>query len=350
MAKAPLVKTKVVFSNSYPRLKSLRKDSLLIFDNNLLKDSATKAFIGGFQNSYGVKAGESLKSLAQFEKHLRAISTIVPKVDRHRLKIIAMGGGSIGDFVGFLASVYHRGTQFIQIPSTWLAAIDSAHGGKNGLNFEKVKNQIGTIYYPDAVYVSKKLLETQPKSLEIDVQGEFIKHALLTNKSWAKLSNLKSAANSKSLWKNLPAAIDVKYNIIKKDPYETKGIRHGLNLGHTTGHIIESVLGTSHGLSVALGLHFMLNWSKQRGYISKKICSGWSEYIEESCHVDVSRFQTKFKKQVSSSRVKSLLTKDKKTETKNSVKFVFLKGKGIPQVVLVTHQQIINELKRQGWL
>ena len=92
-----------------------------------------------FPQRYGVCAGEDLKDLAAFPKHVEHLLEIAAPLPQSRLSVVALGGGSVGDFAGFFASVFKRGVPLQQIPSTWLAAIDSAHGGKNALNVGRAK-------------------------------------------------------------------------------------------------------------------------------------------------------------------------------------------------------------------
>src|SRR6185295_5151716 len=106
-----------------------------------------------FPCRYGVKSGESLKDLEKFPGHCKAILQMTEKIETRPLQLIAVGGGSVGDFAGFVASTLKRGVPLIHVPSTWLAAIDSTHGGKTALNVAGIKNQIGTFKQAEKIIV-----------------------------------------------------------------------------------------------------------------------------------------------------------------------------------------------------
>ena len=101
------------------------------------------------------------------------------KFGRKGWKLVSFGGGSIGDLSGFVASIYKRGVPLIHIPTTWLSALDSAHGGKNALNFSKVKNLVGTYYFPEQVYIVKEILNQLPEEREREAYGEVLKMAIV---------------------------------------------------------------------------------------------------------------------------------------------------------------------------
>ena len=105
--------------------------SFLIYDEKLKTHPALRQIIKRFPLRYAVKAGEQLKDLNQFPSHVGKILKLLQNHNQKDLKIVGLGGGSVGDFAGFFASVFKRGTKLVLIPSTWLAALDSSHGGKN---------------------------------------------------------------------------------------------------------------------------------------------------------------------------------------------------------------------------
>ncbi len=175
-------------------------------------------------------------------------------VDRHGL-IINLGGGMVTDIGGFAASTYKRGLSFIHIPTTLLAMVDAAIGGKNGINFESYKNQIGTIVQPEAVFINPLFLNTLPENQLMSGIAEMIKHALI-----AKPAHFKQIIDSPlSLEHYLIAeSAKIKEKIVQSDPYE-KGLRKILNFGHTFGHALEAWYQSTrtsltHGHAVALGM------------------------------------------------------------------------------------------------
>lgn len=177
-------------------------------------------------------------------------------LDRKTL-LINLGGGVIGDMGGFAASTYKRGIDFIQVPTTLLAMVDASIGGKLGIDFKGLKNQIGLFKNPQAVFIDSQFLNTLPKEQLLSGFAEVVKHALIADKNyWNSLQNLPLEALS---WEAIiKQSIHIKNSIVSEDPFE-QGARKKLNFGHTYGHAIEShylAEGNAilHGEAVALGM------------------------------------------------------------------------------------------------
>lgn len=171
--------------------------------------------------------------------------------------LINLGGGVIGDMGGFCASTYKRGLDFIQIPTTLLAMVDASIGGKIGINFNGIKNQIGLFSNPKSVIINPIFLKTVPENQLQSGFAEVIKHSLITDKKrWEILSN----TSFKDLdWQHIiDISIQIKNTIVKSDPLE-KNNRKKLNFGHTYGHAIESYYLEEkkpilHGEAVLMGI------------------------------------------------------------------------------------------------
>ena len=176
--------------------------------------------------------------------------------DRNSL-LINLGGGVIGDMGGFCASSYKRGVNFIHIPTTLLAMVDASVGGKLGINFNNIKNQIGLFADPQLVIIDPKFLETLSEKDLRSGFAEVIKHALVSDRNlWDTIIN---ADFNKLNWEEIiTRSIELKNKIILTDPKE-KGERKKLNFGHTFGHAIESYYmekGTPilHGEAILIGI------------------------------------------------------------------------------------------------
>ena len=176
--------------------------------------------------------------------------------DRNSL-LINLGGGVIGDMGGFCASTYKRGIDFIQIPTTLLAMVDASVGGKLGVDFGELKNQIGLFKNPKTVIVNPDFLDTLEKTQLKSGFAEVVKHALIADKNlWNKLS---STPFENLVWEEIIAiSVQIKNKIVREDPWEN-GERKKLNFGHTFGHAIESYYlekGTPilHGEAVFMGI------------------------------------------------------------------------------------------------
>jgi len=193
--------------------------------------------------------------------------------DRNSL-LINLGGGVIGDMGGFCASTYKRGIDFIQIPTTLLAMVDASIGGKLGINFNVLKNQIGIFSYPKTVLINPLFLETLPDNQLKSGFAEVVKHALISDKNlWNRLRNTSFEEQN---WEEIiETSIQIKNKIVLSDPLE-KGERKQLNFGHTFGHAIESYYlekGTSilHGEAVFMGILLEIEISSLSDLVKSEI-------------------------------------------------------------------------------
>lgn len=322
--------SKLQFQTALPALDY--RECLLIYDRKLLKEWG--AWIRRFPQAYPVSSGEQLKDLREFPKHVEKLMKISADLSPKTMQVVAFGGGSVGDFAGFFASVFKRGVSLIQIPSTWLAALDSAHGGKTALNVRSVKNQVGTFYPANQIFLVSSVLEKLGPGRFQEAWSEAIKVALLDSPALA--GKVQKATDAKKLWKLLPALIKAKLKIVRRDPFEQKGIRHLLNLGHTVGHVLEAELGLSHGLAVGYGLRFALNWSKSQGLLAKNF---ELHGIPGSTDLAVALRKVR--------QARQLLMKDKKMGVGGRIRFVLLKRPGLPVIANPTVHEILQEIERQ---
>ena len=341
------------YVNAWPSPKKFGDDVFLIYDKIFDRSSSVAPWVRQFEHRYAVQSGEDLKSLQNFARHMNEISKRTSKLSSRKMKILVLGGGSVGDFGGFVASVYKRGVELIHIPSTWLSAMDSAHGGKTALNVGGAKNQIGTFYPASQIYLIKPLLLAQPSERSFEALGELIKMALLSGGILFRRLEHMPNLDSRSLWKILPLVIREKYKIVQKDPQEKKGLRHLLNFGHTLGHVFEAHYGLPHGVAVLAGLQFALEWSYERGLMSE------SDYLK----LMQARFWQKAVKAKLQSSWKNLsmlallnerpaifqnyLQQDKKKSNARKLRFIFLKKPGHPVIQEVGLHEFSPEIIRQ---
>lgn len=167
--------------------------------------------------------------------------------------LIALGGGVVGDICGFAAAIYLRGIKFIQIPTTFLAAIDSSVGGKTAVNLNAGKNLIGSFYQPELVICDPKLLETLDDIYFDDGVAEAIKYGAIMDKELFKL--FETGNIKQNLEKIIVRCIELKNIVVSEDEFDT-GLRQLLNFGHTIGHSVEkcSNFKITHGHAVAIGM------------------------------------------------------------------------------------------------
>ncbi|MSO36805.1 MAG: 3-dehydroquinate synthase [Acidimicrobiia bacterium] len=181
--------------------------------------------------------------------------------------IVALGGGVVGDTAGFAAAVYHRGVAIVQVPTTLLAMVDAAIGGKTAVNLAEGKNLVGAFHQPVAVVVDTSTLETLGQREFLSGLGEVAKYALLTDvvadpTGLTALLRLRSSAvldrDPDVLTEVVACCVAIKAEVVAADPFEQTGRRATLNLGHTFAHALETVGGydLTHGEAVAIGLVF----------------------------------------------------------------------------------------------
>ncbi len=264
-----IVKIDLTNDNSYEIY--IEKLKALSFDRKVVV--VTNPTVAGFHLEYlkskltakelsvcTIKDGEEYKNMQTLEDILS--SCFEAKLDRKSL-LIAFGGGVIGDMTGFAASIYQRGIDFIQIPTTLLSQVDASVGGKTGINNKYGKNLVGTFHQPKAVYIDSSFLKTLPKRELGAGISEIIKMAVCFNKdffSWLENNDLRDE-------KNIDIAIQ------KSVETKEQGLRAALNYGHTFGHVIENLTNYKtylHGEAVGIGMCMANSLAVKLGFMSKK--------------------------------------------------------------------------------
>ena len=188
--------------------------------------------------------------------------------------LFALGGGVTGDLTGFSAATYMRGINFVQIPTSLLAAVDSSVGGKTAIDLRGGKNLAGAFYQPEIVIFDTDVLETLPDEYYFDGMGEVIKYAMIADEG---LENLLSNAEE-NLEEIIAKCIKIKRDVVSEDEFEG-GVRRILNFGHTAGHAVEKLMNytLSHGECVAIGMCIITRAWEKRGLCEKgtadRLCS-----------------------------------------------------------------------------
>ncbi|MDP2831373.1 MAG: 3-dehydroquinate synthase, partial [Candidatus Omnitrophota bacterium] len=312
------------------------------------------------KNKYGAKLSQVLsgngfncyfKLVADSEKSksIQTASAVIKELAKFdqekKVFIIAFGGGVVGDLAGFVASVYKRGIHYIQIPTTLLAQVDSAIGGKTAVDLDLGKNLVGTFYQPRLVFSEVNFL----KSLDIMQvrcgMAEVIKYAVIND---PKLFNFLENKYQEVLQRN-PAALEIiinacsriKAGIVTQDEKEASGLRSILNFGHTIGHAIEAAggyKGYNHGQAVSLGMIVAVNLSKRLGLIAVKSAVRIKNLIE------LYGLPVKIKG-VAVAKIIRAHYHDKKFSGKEN-KFVLIRGIGKPTIVRNIKLDLIKEAVR----
>jgi len=212
--------------------------------------------------------GEQYKTLKTIEDILE--HCFINKLNRSSV-LIAFGGGVIGDMTGFAASIYQRGIDFIQIPTTLLSQVDASVGGKTGINNKFGKNLVGVFHQPKAVYIDPHFLTTLPKREFGAGVAEIIKMAVCFNKDffeWIEQNDLRFQENIKIA---IAKSVETKAWVVSQDEKE-KGLRAALNYGHTFGHVIENETKYEkylHGEAVGIGICMANDLSLRLGLMSE---------------------------------------------------------------------------------
>lgn len=220
-----------------------------------------------------IKAGEQHKNLQTVQRIWKTL--MKHHADRNAL-LINLGGGVITDLGGFAASTYKRGIKFINVPTTLLAMVDAAIGGKTGIDFDGAKNQLGTFAEAEEVLINPIFLETLPERELRSGLAETLKYGFIAD---SKLLEI----NLENYQDFILRAGEIKREIVAKDPIE-KGLRKILNFGHTIGHAIESHCLTTdypllHGEAVALGMAAALWLSVQQCGLDEKVLQDFEKQL-----------------------------------------------------------------------
>ena len=204
----------------------------------------------GFKTvAHVIKNGEQSKTLDNVTAFID--SMVQAQVTRSDL-VLALGGGVVGDMAGFAAAIYLRGIQYIQVPTTLLAAVDSSVGGKTAVDISAGKNLVGAFHQPALVYLDTETLNTLDPAVMRDGFAEVIKYGIILD---SKLFDTVSKLGSFELKDVIARCIEIKRDVVEQDEFD-KGLRGLLNFGHTFGHAIEKLSGftITHGNAVARGM------------------------------------------------------------------------------------------------
>jgi 3-dehydroquinate synthase len=245
------------------RMLSPRANRVFVVTDRLVADLLLEPFLktiddGGVRSfAKKIDVGESAKSL---QTACEVYKFLAKNAATRSDLLVALGGGIVGDLAGFVASTFKRGMRLVQVPTTLLSQVDSAIGGKTGVNLPDGKNLVGTFYQPHLVIVDISALETLPAEQFRNGLAEIIKYAVSLDTG---LLDLILSSKEEILSKDpqvlaviVERCLRIKAKIVKQDEREERKKREILNFGHTVGHAIESCSGYTlpHGLAVAIGI------------------------------------------------------------------------------------------------
>ncbi len=221
-------------------------------------------------NTFTVKNGEGAKSK---DVLFELLNELVEKSFKRSDMLVALGGGVVGDLTGFAASVYMRGVDFVQLPTTLLAAVDSSVGGKTAVNLDGGKNLAGTFWQPKMVLCDTARFKTLPKEVFAAGCAEVIKYGAVLDKEFFEM--LENGALENNIEGVVQRCVEIKRDIVEADEFD-KGKRAVLNFGHTIGHAIEKASNykLAHGLAVGIGMVMISKAAQKAG-----MCKGITERL-----------------------------------------------------------------------
>ncbi|WP_157149380.1 3-dehydroquinate synthase [Brachyspira pilosicoli] len=272
-------------------------------------------------------------------KNIESIYNIYSALAKNELSrkdiIIALGGGVIGDMAGYAAATWMRGIDFVQIPTTLLACVDSSVGGKTGINIKEGKNLVGAFHSPRLVIMDSDVLNTLPKREFNAGMAEVIKHAFLFDKKL--LEYLENNNNNFDMDFILKRNCELKGHIVEID-YKEKKERMFLNFGHTIGHSVENAAGYGvllHGEAVAIGVIFAIEYGIKKGITKDK------SLLERAKNI-FNKFSlpTEIPSNIN---LKDAIKLDKK-RSNDEINFVFLEDIEKPLINKVSINDIVNLL------
>ena len=317
--------------------------SVFIITDTNSNEHCLTAFMGNLTTNLTIEIiefenGETNKNI---ETCIQIWETLTELGADRKSIVLNLGGGVVTDLGGFVASTFKRGIDFIHIPTTLLAMVDAAIGGKNGIDLGNLKNQIGVITFPKMVLINSDYLSTLPKNEMRSGLAEILKHGLIFDKNyWQQFQNL-SQLDTSDFDAIIHNSIEIKNEIVTRDPKEN-GIRKALNFGHTLGHAIESYflenenkISLLHGEAIAIGmiLESFISWKKNLIYAT--------DYLEIKSTIKNLFGEIIFDKN-DFTPILNLLVHDKKNEYGN-IQFVLLNGIGNTIINQIVENEIIEK-------
>ena len=255
-------------------IKSTNPTNIIVFTQAKIKNKA-KEVLNNASKYYNINIiilddAERAKDINSAINSIKYLSEL--NADKGSL-LIAFGGGSVTDHVGFVASIFKRGVNYINIPTTLIGMIDASIGGKTALNIDHKKNQIGTFYQPLKIYIHLNFINDMSEKLLLDGYGEIFKYSILSNDNLITTFNdYLLNRQSKLLNDIIQKCCSMKIDIVNIDETD-QNVRKTLNLGHTFGHAIESESKNkiSHGIAVVNGILMASFLSFNKGYLKKEV-------------------------------------------------------------------------------
>jgi 3-dehydroquinate synthase len=257
--------------------------------NFIITDKNINALYGNYLDALDsyerivIEPGEQSKSI---DVTANILKQMLEKGASRRSKVIAFGGGVVGDLAGFCSAIYMRGIPFVQIPTTLLAQVDSSVGGKTGINLLHYKNSIGAFHQPVKVIIDTGLLHTLPYKELLSGIGEIIKYGIIYDYEFFKYVDRNIEKIKKCDEDIMPYVVkrccEIKAEIVSRDEKE-EGLRKILNFGHTIGHALEGITDFSkyaHGEAVIIGMYYETIMAKKMGIVDEEYAAEILNFLD----------------------------------------------------------------------
>lgn len=310
---------------------ALSSKQVCIVTNQVIADYYLPTLLDSLKADNDITVATVILPEGEPHKNQATLDSIYDCLIEHRFSrdclIIALGGGIVGDITGFAAASYQRGVNFIQIPTTLLAQVDSSVGGKTGINHRLGKNLIGAFHQPKTVFIDTDVLRTLPPREIAAGMAEVIKYGLIRDRDF--LHHLDNnihqamALDTAAVAELIRISCQHKAHVVENDEKE-KGERATLNLGHTFGHAIESLTNYQtylHGEAVAIGTMMALELSRLLGWLSDEDLA----FAEDLFHR--ANCPTRLSGQLQAADIRSAMQRDKKVAA-GKLKLILLSALG----------------------
>lgn len=323
-------KTDYLFGGSFELLnKEFNNSNIFIITDENINRLYAKKFEP--HKKIILPAGETFKTQQTVDHIIAAL--LEAQADKNCM-LVGVGGGVITDITGYAASVYKRGARLTLVPTSLLAMVDAAIGGKNGVNVGAYKNMAGTVYQPESILFDYSFLETLPKEEWTNGFAEIIKHACIKDASMFEMLENNTLETFMTDHNKLAALVEqnvaLKTSVVMEDELEKDG-RKLLNFGHTIGHAIENIYQLPHGKAISIGMMVASSFSEEINQFSS----------EEKVRVHnlLLRYQLPVNMQFNKMKAWEQLVVDKKRDN-DAINFILLDKIGVSKAVPISLIQL----------
>lgn len=324
------------FSSIRGEIEKLNTDRVLIIaDHNVWSKYSKLLNLEDISNKetiiYKAPDGEKAKNLQEYES---CVEFLLEKGVHRKTHVLAVGGGALSDFAGFVASTLLRGLDWSVIPTTLLSMVDASIGGKVALNSKEAKNLIGAFHKPKNIWIIEGFLETLAEEEQSSGLGEVSKYCFLDKEIFELVQD-----KNHQISDVIEACANFKYNLTEKD-FKESGLRKNLNLGHSFGHAIEKIYNLPHGIAVFWGMALIFKLYCNGNYLKEL------SLVREKLELDANDSPW-HNREFPIMKIMNLISKDKKMVTSTSLELVLIEDIGMPTIKITSLDEIEELLEEK---